>query len=253
MTDVPAAADELLKTLTSRADPDFAAGTQRYFPHEIRALGVGNAAVAEIATAYLRDRPGIPAPTRLLLAEAVLARAEYHEEVLLGFAVLHQVARTGCGPELLERAEHWLTTYVSNWAQCDDLCLKLLYPFFLGHLDLIPHTRRWVESPSPWARRAANVAVVKFVLRKVGRTVFELPTTHVFDNCARLMHDDDVYVQKGCGWLLKVTAEVHPDEVAAFLRTWHNDMPRDTFRYAVRKMDPPLRRSLMALGQGVTR
>lgn len=252
MTDADAAADLLLKTLASRADPDFAAGMQRYFPHEIRALGVGNAAVVEIAGDHFRERPDVPAPARLALAEAVLARAEYHEEVLLGFAVLHKVARTGCGEELLERCEHWLATYVSNWAQCDDLCLKLLYPFFLGHLDLIPRTRRWVESASPWARRAANVAVVKFVRRKVGRTLFELPTSHVFGNCARLIHDDHVYVQKGCGWLLKVTGEVHPDEVAAFLRTWHTDMPRDTFRYAVQKMDPPLRRSLMALGQGVT-
>ncbi|MFC8142788.1 DNA alkylation repair protein [Streptomyces paradoxus] len=250
MTHVPSAADDLAKTLAARADPDFAVRMQRYFPHEIRALGVGNAAVVDIAAQYFRERPDTPAATRLHLAEELLARAEYHEEVLLGFAVLHKVARTGLGGELLDRCEHWLKTYVSNWAQCDDMCLKLLYPFFLGHLDLIPRTRDWAGSASPWARRAANVAVVKFVRRKVGRTVFELPTSHVFGNCVRLMHDGDVYVQKGSGWLLKVTAEVHPDEVAGFLRTWHREMPRDTFRYAVEKMDPRLRRSLMELGQG---
>ncbi|MFF6914178.1 DNA alkylation repair protein [Streptomyces sp. NPDC012466] len=250
MINVPAAADELSKTLAARADPDFALRMQRYFPHEIRALGVGNAAVVEIATDYFRERRDTPAATRLLLAEEVLARASYHEEVLLGFAVLHKVARSGLGGELLDRCEHWLETYVSNWAQCDDMCLKLLYPFFVGHLELIPRTRDWVASSSPWARRAANVAVVKFVRRKVGRTVFELPLSHVFDNCVRLMHDDDAYVQKGSGWLLKVTAEAHPDEVAEFLRTWHADMPRDTFRYAVEKMDPRLRRSLMERGQG---
>ncbi|MFF7490558.1 DNA alkylation repair protein [Streptomyces luteogriseus] len=250
MINVPTAADELSKTLAARADPDFAVRMQRYFPHEIRALGVGNAAVAEIATEYFRHRRDTPAATRLLLAEELLAHAEYHEEVLLGFAVLHKVARTGLGEELLEHCRHWLERYVSNWAQCDDMCLKLLYPFFLGHLELIPRTRSWTESASPWARRAANVAVVKFVRRTVGRTVFELPLSHVLDNCVRLMHDDDPYVQKGSGWLLKVTAEVHPDEVAEFLRTWHTEMPRDTFRYAVEKMDPRLRRSLMELGQG---
>ncbi|MFD7242210.1 DNA alkylation repair protein [Streptomyces massasporeus] len=250
MINVPTAAHELSKTLAAKADPDFAVRMQRYFPHEIRALGVGNAAVVEIATDYFRQRRDTPAATRLLLAEELLARAEYHEEVLLGFAVLHKVARSGLGEELPDRCLHWLETYVSNWAQCDDMCLKLLYPFFLGHLELLPRTRSWIESASPWARRAANVAVVKFVRRKVGRTVFELPLSHVLDNCVRLMHDDDTYVQKGSGWLLKVTAEVHPDEVAEFLRTWHSEMPRDTFRYAVEKMDPRLRRSLMALGQG---
>ncbi|QDQ15164.1 DNA alkylation repair protein [Streptomyces spectabilis] len=245
--DVAAVADDLLEALAARADADFAAGTQRYFPHEIRALGVSNAAVVAMADDYFRERPDVPAATRLALAEEVLSRASHHEEVLLGFALLHKVARVGLGEEFLPRCEKWLEAYVSNWAQCDDLCLKLLYPFFRGHLDQIPRTRDWVGSPSPWARRAANVAVVKFVRRKVGRTVFELPLSHVFDNCTRLMHDDDVYVQKGCGWLLKVTACVHPDEVVAFLRTWHAEMKRDTFRYAVEKLDKETRTSLMAL------
>ncbi|MFD5161089.1 DNA alkylation repair protein [Streptomyces hawaiiensis] len=241
---VEAAAGDLLGSLATLADPDFATRTQRYFPREIRALGVSNASVVELANDYFRERPGLPATQRLALTEEVLSRASYHEEVLLGFALLHKVARAGLGSELLDRCEYWLETHVSNWAQCDDLCLKLLYPFFRGHLDQIPRTRRWVESPSPWARRAANVAVVKFVRRKVGRTVFELPLSHVFDNCARLMHDEDVYVQKGCGWLLKVTAEIHQDEVAAFLRKHHTEMNRDTFRYAIEKMDPGTRTSL---------
>ncbi|MGW7693636.1 DNA alkylation repair protein [Streptomyces asiaticus] len=245
--DVAAAADELLGSLAARGDADFAVRTQRYFPREIRALGVSNASTVEIANDYFRERPDVPPATRLALAEEVLSRASHHEEVLLGFAVLHKVARAGLGGEFLDRCEHWLGSYVSNWAQCDDLCLKLLYPFFRGHLDQIPLTRAWVESRSGWARRAANVAVVKFVRRKVGRAMFELPLPHVFDNCTRLMHDDDVYVRKGCGWLLKVTAEVHPDEVAAFLRTWHTEMSRDTFRYAMEKMDKETRASLMAL------
>lgn len=97
------------------------------------------------------------------------------------------------------------------------------------------------------------MAVVKFVRRKVGRSVYELPLSHVFDNCTRLIHDDDVYVQKGCGWLLKVTAEVHPDEVAVFLRRWHTEMTRDTFRSAIEKVDRQTRLSLMALGQDATR
>ncbi|MZE75675.1 DNA alkylation repair protein [Streptomyces xinghaiensis] len=245
--DVETAAGDLLASLAAQADADVALGVQRYFPEGIRALGVRNASVAQLANDWFRERRDVPAATRMALAEEVLSRASHHEEVLLGFALLHRVARTGLGGELLQRSEHWLGTYVSNWAQCDDLCLKLLYPFFLGHLDRIPRTRRWVASPSPWARRAANVAVVKFVRRTVGRSTFELPLSHVFGNCTRLMRDDDVYVQKGCGWLLKVTGAVHPDEVAAFLRTWHTDMNRDTFRYALEKLDEETRASLMAL------
>lgn len=240
---------ELLGFLAAKADADFAGRLQRYFPHEIRALGVSNASVVEIANGFFRKRPEIPATTRLALAEEVLSRADCHEEVLLGFALLHKVARTGLGDEFLYRCENWLESYVSNWAQCDDLCLKLLYPFLCGHLDQIPQTQRWVGFRSNWARRAANVAVVKFVRRKVGRLTFELPLSHVFDNCIRLMHDHDVYVQKGLGWLLKVAAEAHPDEMAQFLRVWHGEMKRDTFRQAIEKMDEETRLSLMRLAR----
>jgi 3-methyladenine DNA glycosylase AlkD len=229
------AADRLLALLAAEADPAFAERVRRYFPNGVAALGVPNAAVAALAHAHVRERPDVPAATRLLLAEEVLSRATHHEEVLLAFALLHKSARRDLGPELLDRSLDWLEHRVSNWAQCDDLCLKLLYPFFLGHLDLIPRTRPWTRSPSPWARRAANVAVVKFVRRTVGATTFELPLSHVFDNCVRLLHDDDAYVQKSVGWLLKVAGRVHPEEVAAFLGEWKGEMRRETFRYATEK------------------
>lgn len=238
--------DELRRTLADRADPQFADGMQRYFPHEVAALGVRNAEVSWVARDFLRSNPHLDAETTLELASEVIQRAAYHEEVLLGFALLHKAARRRLGVGLLDLCRAWLEEAVTNWAQCDDLCLKLLYPYFLGHLDLIPQTQRWVDSSSPWARRAANVAVVKFVRREVGGEVFELPLVHVFDNCTRLMHDEDDYVQKGCGWLLKVSAEVHPAEVSAFLRRWRGEMRRSTFRTAVEKMDPSARAALMA-------
>lgn len=48
--------------------------------------------------------------------------------MLVGFALLHKAAKRDLGVELLERCRSWLEEAMSNWAQCDDLCLKLLYP-----------------------------------------------------------------------------------------------------------------------------
>ena len=248
MITLGASVDELRRAVAALADPDFAQGMQRYFPYPVAALGVPNSAVARVADDFARSQEELEPSTRLGLAAELIGRATYHEEVLLGFALLQKVARRGLGEDLLSHCRTWLEESVTNWAQCDDLCLKLLYPYFLGRLDLIPATQGWIDSTSPWARRAANVAVVKFVRRKVGREIFELPVSHVFHNCIRLMYDEDVYVQKGSGWLLKVTAGVHPEEVSAFLRTWHAEMKRDTFRYAIEKMDRLHRDALMQLG-----
>lgn len=244
------AVEELGTALREEADREFAEGIQRYFPSRVVALGVPNASVVKLARDYFSMHPDISPQARLSIADRIIEQAAHHEEVLLGFAVLHKVARRHLGPELLERCQMWLNESVTNWAQCDDLCLKLLYPFFLGHLDLIPQTQTWIDSASPWSRRAANVAVVKFVRVKVGRTVYELPISHVFDNCTRLMHDPDDYVRKGCGWLLKVTAQAHPEAVIDYLRAWHKEMERDTFRYAIEKLSTVERAALMGLGDG---
>ena len=246
-------ADDLWRVLTAHADPEFAATMQRYFPSPVQALGVGNATVARVAYDYTAAHPDLTPHDRLAIADVVIGQAGHHEEVLLGFALLHRVAKKGLGPELLDHSRRWLEDSVTNWAQCDDLCLKLLYPYLLGHLEDIPRTQEWISSPGPWARRAANVAVVKFVVRKIGKQVYRLPLEHVLDNCRALMSDQDEYVQKGCGWLLKVTAPVHPLEVEEFLRTWHHEMKRDTFRYALEKVDPTTRAQLMSLTGGASR
>lgn len=179
----------------------------------------------------------------------MLERARYHEEVILGFAVVHKVAKRNFDAALLDRSRYWLEHVVSNWAQCDDLCIKLLYQFFLGHPDLVTSTQRWVDSASPWGRRAANVSVVKFVRRQIGHDVYELPLDVVFDNTLRLVDDPEPYVQKGIGWLLKVAAQAHPSEVEAFLRERAADMNRATLRTAVEKYEPSVRRSLLAVGR----
>ncbi|MFF2408099.1 DNA alkylation repair protein [Streptomyces sp. NPDC058092] len=244
-----AAATELRELLAHHADPAFADSMQRYFPTPVPALGVGNRAVADLAYRWVGERPDLSPADRLAIAHTLVEQSKHHEETLAGFALLHRIAKRQLGGELLDRARTWLDLHVTNWAQCDDLCLKLLYPYFLGGLDQIPRTREWLDG-GPWARRAANVAVVKFVRRRVGKEVYELPTAHVFDNCTALMSDEEFYVQKGVGWLLKVTAREHPDAVKEYLTTWHPRMRRDTFRYALEGMGADDRRALMALGGG---
>lgn len=243
------AVSELLTELAEGADFTFVPALQRYFPDGVKALGVSNADVVALANGYFAAHP-TPAEARLEMAELMLKQATYHEEVLLGFALLHKVVRRNFDATLLDRCRSWLENVVSNWAQCDDMCLKLLYPFFLGHPDLITVTQAWLKSPSLWARRAANVSVVKFVRRKIGRDTYELPLTVVFGNSLCLIDDPEPYVQKNVGWLLKVAAQVHPREVIDFLNEHGAHMKRETLRYAIEKFDPSVRHELLALGKG---
>lgn len=242
------AAGELRAALPGLATPGLADSVQRYFPYPVAALGVRNADVTALAHRYFTEH-AFPPAARLEIAETLLAGAVHHEEVLLGFAALHKVARGHFDAGLLDRFRHWLETYVSNWAQCDDLCLKTGYRFLLGHPELITATGDWLGSASPWARRAANVAVVKFVHRRIGREVYELPPRTVFDRALRLAGDPDPYVRKSTGWLLKVTAHHHPGEATAFLRAHAPALGRDVLRTAVEKLPADTRGVLLAPGR----
>ena len=142
-----------------------------------------------------------------------------------------------------------MESVVSNWAQCYDLCLKLIYPFFLGHPELITATQGWLDSPSLWARRAGNVSVVKLVRRTIGREVYELPLPLIFGNSLRLVNDPERYVQRSVGWLLKVAARVHPVEVSEFLSEHGPAMRRETLRIAIERFDPDLRKQLLTGGR----
>lgn len=235
--------DELRAALRARAAPDAVAGMQRYFPGGVRALGVGNGEVRALAYADVRAHPGSSAEL-IDRAEALLDGAEYHEEVLLAFALLHRAARRELDASFLDRSRGWLEGPVGNWAQCDDLCLKLLHPYLLGRPELVADTAAWTGSSGPWARRASCVAVVKLA---GPRSAQPLPLTDVLDRADALLDDPDGYVQKGVGWLLKVAAQAHPDDVVDYLRARRSRLRRDTFRYAVEKLDPATRRELMGL------
>ena len=139
--------------------------------------------------------------------------------------------------------------YNFYWAQCDDLCLKVIYPFFLSRPHLITQIGHWADAQSPWTRRAANVALVKFIYRKIGTTVYQLPKSVVFVNCQKLLNDPDTYVQKGMGWLLKVSAVYHCSDVVDFIVKNISDLDRHTLRYAIEKLPQPQRQELMNIGK----
>ena len=239
--------ERLLAVLRAEADPRVAESMRRYFPDDIHALGVTNAGVRVLADAFVAEHRVLAPEERLALAEGVLARAFHHEEVLLGFALLRKLVRRSYDESLLRRFRYWLEHYVRNWAQCDDLCLTVAYPFFLSRVDALSRIQDWTESRSPWCRRAANVALVKFVSRKIGSTTYRLPLDHILGNARRLLEDPEPYVQKSVGWLLKVATDHHRDAVVGFLETHIRTIHRDTLRYAIERLDEKQRKSLMTL------
>ena len=138
------------------------------------------------------------------------------------------------------RFERWLKKYVDNWGRCDHLC-GVLGLALVRFPDLSPRRMKWTASKSVWLRRASAVALIDPV--KEG-----LLLKDVFRTAETLLTDEEDMVQKGYGWLLKVTGDYFFDDAYRFVMKHKDVMPRTALRYAVEKWPEAKRRKAMKRG-----
>ncbi len=230
-----------------------AESSRRYFPHGIQCSGATAADIKLIIKNFHSDYPDITPCEMLSITEYILKHAQYNEETLLAFGLLNKFVKYNAkrqenyGDDLLLRFEYWLEHYADNWALVDDLCIKTIYQFLLSRPYLIEKTQHWVHSDVSWCRRASNVVWVKFIKRKIGKTTYFLDKELVFNNCDLLLDDEDEFVQKSIGWLLKVTSVEHEADVITYIKKNYERLTRPTLRYAIEKMDEATRKSLLTL------
>ncbi len=135
------------------------------------------------------------------------------------------------------RFECWLKDYVGDWGSCDHLCgvLGKLIAEFPG---LSSRRKKWAVSKNLWLRRASAVALIEPVRRG-------LLLKDVFETAGMLLKDEEDLVQKGYGWMLKVTGDRFFEDARKFVMKHKHDMPRTALRYAIEKWPPAKRREAM--------
>jgi 3-methyladenine DNA glycosylase AlkD len=135
------------------------------------------------------------------------------------------------------RFEKWLKKYVDNWGSCDHLCGALGLAL-VKFPDLSPKRMKWTTSRNLWMRRAAAVSLIDPVKRG-------LLLGDVFTTAERLLNDEEDLVQKGYGWMLKVTGDYLFDDAYRFVMKHKDSMPRTALRYAIEKWPVAERRRAM--------
>ncbi|NIB38663.1 DNA alkylation repair protein [Pseudomaricurvus alkylphenolicus] len=239
-------AEWIRQQLLAAGTPTKAEKVKRYFPAGITTTGAMAADVTVVINSFRSNNQDLTPEQVLQVSEAVLKKAEYSEEVLVAFGILNKLVKRNFDDDLLQRFEYWLEHYASNWAHVDDLCIKTIYQFFLSRTHLIETIQPWSHSKVCWCRRASNVAWVKFIHRPIGSKVYRLDPTRVFENCDRLLRDEDEFVQKSIGWLLKVTSQHHQAAVLDYVRENLSRMEKPTLRYALEKVDKETRAAVIA-------
>lgn len=138
------------------------------------------------------------------------------------------------------RFERWLKTYVDNWGRCDSLC-GVLGLALVEFPELSARRMKWAGSGNLWLRRASAVSLIEPVKRG-------LLLDDVFKTAEVLLEDEEDMVQKGYGWMLKVTGDHFFDEAHEFVMKHKDVMPRTALRYAIEKW--PRARRARAMKRG---
>jgi 3-methyladenine DNA glycosylase AlkD len=111
----------------------------------------------------------------------------------------------------------------------------------LGSIDLL---RRLAGSESIWQRRVAIISTFHYIKRGKHEPTLEL--------ALKLLHDNHDLIQKATGWMLReVGKRVDEQVLRSFLDEHSSRMPRIMLRYAIERLDEPVRQNYLNKRSGV--
>jgi 3-methyladenine DNA glycosylase AlkD len=207
-----------------------------FFKEPVKSFGVKVSVVTKIAERLFRQIEHLDKDTIFGFCEE-LQKSGYVEEAFVAYRwsdSLHDKYES----EDFAVFEHWLSTYVSNWAECDTLCNHTLGTFVEKYPEYVERLKEWTQSQNRWVRRGAAVTLI-LPARK------GLFLDDVFEIADKLLLDGDDLVQKGYGWMLKEASKQHQQQVFDYVVKNKATMPRTALRYAIEKMSSDLRKEAM--------
>ena len=148
-----------------------------------------------------------------------------HEEMLLALFVL--VFHVKQYPSevwkfMVDRLEK-----ANTWGLTDEISAHILGPILTENLSLKNEIIKLSESKNPWLRRTGIVATISLIRSNKIELALKL--------AEKLVYDEDIYVQKGAGWMLREAGIRNKPVIKKFILA-HADMKPAAFSYATEKM-----------------
>lgn len=142
-------------------------------------------------------------------------------------------------PRLLPAWKRWLADgHAANWATTDGICGYLIGPLLVAHPRLAGTMRSWSRHRSLWVRRASAVALIPLARKGVALDV-------AYDVARTLHGDGHDLIEKAVGWLLREAGKSDAPRLERYLRSNGPSIPRTTVRYAIERMTPRLRQTML--------
>ncbi len=230
MTDAPAAAT-FEAELRRLATPEQKEKYKRFFPGDDSLIGVRMGDVFALAKGAL----AMPAREIERLLESDVHEVRAGACSIMGKAASHKRVSVDRHRELYEL---YLRRHdrIDSWDLVDLAAYQVVGSWLVDKprdpLRVLADSSFWPE------RRSAIVATAAFIRRREVGDTFSIAET--------LVNDDQELVQKGVGWMLRYAGDVDRAALLRFLDTHAATMPRPMLRYAIEKLDKPVRADYLA-------
>jgi len=226
-----------LKTeLTSKTNQSGIKTSQRFFKDPINTYGMKSKDIGIISQKYFQLIKNLSKEEMCKLCE-VLFKSDMYEEFMIAANWIQKRDKEFISKDI-DLYENWINKYVNNWAKCDVFCNHSVGSLVERYPKLIKYPKKWAKSKNLWMRRASAVSLI--IPAKNG-----LFLNDIFEICDILLEDREDMVQKGYGWLLKVTSQINLKMVFDYVMKNKGKMPRTSLRYAIEKMPKDLKEKAM--------
>jgi 3-methyladenine DNA glycosylase AlkD len=170
-----------------------------------------------------------------------LLRSAIHEERLVALLILGRRFETA-DDELRERTFRTYlanTASVNNWDLVDTSAPVIVGAYLLDRRR--EPLRHLARSTSVWERRIAVVGTLAFI--RAGDYDETVQLARV------LLRDEHDLIRKAVGWMLREVGKRDEPRLVGFLERHGPEMPRVMLRYAVERLDAPVRVRLLEQGR----
>ncbi len=229
-------AAEIRAVLKRDGSAEHAKGVQWFFKEDVKSHGWYTAALRAFAKQRRREILKDYGIDFLVQVADRLFTGRVLEEKIFAVLLLENCSGK-LDPNHFVLLESWIDR-ISSWADHDALLHCLIAPMIAADRTRLRHVFQWAKSKDRWHRRAACVALIQ------GREQPEFFRDTV-KLCNILLDDRDDMVQKGLGWLLRVTAKVCPGETVPYLMKIRSRAPRLVLRTACETLSPACRAPIL--------
>ena len=226
---------ELRSNLKDNVDEHTRDSSQRFFKEKVDVYGVKTSTVTKIAKKLYENIQPMNKGNVFQLCEELFSSGMLEESFI---ACKWSEYVNNYEEADFQIFEHWINSYINNWATCDTFCNHTVGAFIEKHPSYVTRLFDWARSDNMWMRRASAVSLI--LPAKRGLFLGE-----AFKISDLLLEENEDLVQKGFGWLLKEESRTQQAEVYEYVLRNRNLMPRTALRYAIKLMPVEMKKEAM--------